>query len=173
MRTDMCFRADGRPAGRMSAEVCAAWYAVMVPVPPAPPGWLIVPDALLPAGISVGRFDAANYMRNLPPALPTQRLGGSYAYMRRMLRAHRVQMRLAVDLLGDHGLYDAFQERCEAETGTNSFWLGVSQYMDEPDTAPDPEVSLQLEVQALRAEMADRRAFIAATRRLSERAPAA
>jgi hypothetical protein len=39
--------------------------------------------------------------------------------------------------------------------------------MDEPDSAPDPQVALELENRALRAELADRRAFIAAARRLA------
>jgi len=135
----------------------------MVPEPPAPPGWLRVPDALLPAGIAVGRFDAANFLRN---SLASS-FRPTYAYMRSMLRAHRVELRIAVGLLGDRGLSAAFQERMEDETGNSSHWLGICAYMDEPDSAPDPQVALELEVLALRAELADRRAFIAAARRLA------
>ena len=93
----------------------------------------------------------------------------TYAYLRRMLRAHRVELRIAVDLLEDHGLSDDFQDLVEQETGNSPHWLGICPHMDEPDSAPDPEVALQLEVRGPRAEAADQRAFIAATQTLAWR----
>jgi len=159
-----CFTPDARAPSQVMPAVCAGWYAAMVPVPPAPPGWLCVPEALLPAGIVSAWFLASEYVAPPPPParfLPT------YSYMRRMLRAHRVELRIASSLLDDHGLDDEFQERVEDETGNSPHWLGISPYMDEPDSAPDPQVALELENGALRAELADRRAFIAAARRLA------
>ena len=123
-----------------------------------------MPFALLPAGFSRGWFLASEYVA--PPPAPA-RFRPTYSYMRSMLRSHRVELRTAVDLLTDHGLDDEFQERVEDETGNNSHWLGLCACMDEADTAPDPQVALELEVLALRAELADRRAFIAAARRLA------
>ena len=93
----------------------------------------------------------------------------TYAYLRRMLRAHRVELRLARDLLDDHGLSDEFQDLVVQETGNNSYWLGFQPHVDGPDSAPDPEVALQLEVQGLRAEAADQRVFIAAIQTLVSR----
>ena len=93
----------------------------------------------------------------------------TYAYMRRLLREHRVELRVAVDLLEDHGLTDEYQGLVEEETGNSGWWLGFQPHMDGPDSAPDPEVALQLAVQGLRAEAADQRAFIAAIQTLVSR----
>ena len=93
----------------------------------------------------------------------------TYAYMRRLLRSHRVELRIAVDLLADHGLTDEFEELVDDETGNTPHWLGMCPHMDEPDSAPDPEVALRLEVQGLRAEAADQRAFILAIQTLVAR----
>ena len=97
----------------------------------------------------------------------------TYAYMRRLLRDHRVELRIAVDLLADHGLTAEFEEAVDDETGNTPHWLGMCPYMDEPDSAPDPEVELRLEVAGLRAEAADQRAFILAIQTLAARPPPA
>ena len=128
-----------------------------------------LPDALLPAGISVGWFDATRYARNL--AVAPAPIPGSYAALRDMLRAHRVQLRIARVLMGDSGQMTEFLRRVELATGTETFWLGSAPYMNELDSAPDPEVALQEEVRALRTEAADQRAFIAATRALVAQTP--
>jgi len=87
--------------------------------------------------------------------------------MRRLLRSHRVELRIAFDLLEEHGIGDDFDELVEDATGNSPHWLGISSFMDEPDSAPDPQAALELENHALRAELADRRAFILAARRLA------
>jgi hypothetical protein len=166
---DVCMRSDGREAGRQSWETLARWYAVMVPTPPAPPGYMDVPDALLPAGVSTGWFNAAQYARNLavdPPPVP-----GSYLALRDMMRAHRVQMRIARNIIDANRHTDEFLRRVELNTGVGSYWLGSTPHMAELDRAPDPDVAMREEIRTLRAEAADRSAFIAATRTLVASTP--
>ena len=93
----------------------------------------------------------------------------TYAYMRRLLRDHRVELRIALQLLEEHGLAPEFEEEVDFATGNTPHWLGICPYMDEPDTAPDPEVALRLEVAGLRAEAADQRAFLTAIQTLVAR----
>ena len=90
----------------------------------------------------------------------------SYATLRRLLRSHRVELRIAVAMLEHRGLEDEFEANVEDATGNNSHWLGFCDDMDGLDSAPDPEEALQLEVAGLLAEAADQRAFILAIRTL-------
>ena len=95
----------------------------------------------------------------------------TYAYLRRQLREHRIDLRLAQDVLLAHGLMDEYLHLVEDETGDSAHWHGMCPQMDAPDSAPDPEVELRLEVAGLRAEAADQRAFIAAIQTLAARPP--
>ena len=97
----------------------------------------------------------------------------TYAYLRRQLRAHRVELRIARSVMFAHGVSDEYLHRVQDDTGNCPHYLGMSPHMDAPDSAPDPEVDLQLAVQGLRAEAADQRAFILAIQTLAARPPPA
>ena len=171
---DVCLRSDGCEAGRQSWETLALWYAAMVPTPPAPQGYMDVPGPLLPAGVSTGWFDAAQYAKGLavgPPPVP-----GSYIALRNMMRRHRVHMRIARNIIDENRHTTEFLRRIELNTGVGSYWLSDATHMAELDRAPDPDApvalenrELRAENRALRAELADRSAFIAATRTLVAR----
>ena len=86
-----------------------------------------------------------------------------YAKKRRLLRAHRRNMRIMEDLICEHGLDEELEERLIEETGTVNFWLGSDpEEMDEPSDTEDPEQQLRTTVDALRAEAADQQAMVQA-----------
>ena len=79
----------------------------------------------------------------------------AYAIKRRLLRQHRVQMRVMKDVLRDHGLEDDAEAALEEETGDDFFWLGTDSEMDEASDVSDPE-------QKLHAAAADQSAMVQA-----------
>ena len=95
------------------------------------------------------------------PDVPLPR-GTAYAYKRRMLRAHRDEMRIMTDLLVEHHLDIILEERIVEETGSYGHWLGDHPQMDEDSDGPDPIIALRREVRGLQDEATDRQAFIAA-----------
>ena len=78
-----------------------------------------------------------------------------YAKKRRLLRAHRDQMRIIDDLIKEQGLEEELEDRIFYETDNTSYWLGHSESMDEDSDQEDPEA-------ALRQELADKSAFVEA-----------
>ena len=70
-----------------------------------------------------------------------------YAKKRRLLRAHRIQMRIMDDLIDDNDLHDELEERMVEETGNTGFWLGYdSEGLDESSDKEDPEKTLRKEI---------------------------
>jgi hypothetical protein len=92
-----------------------------------------------------------------------------YSKMRRMLRKHRVNMRIMQDLLESYGHEDELEACLIEETGNTQFFLDVNTEMDESSDAPDPEAELREEVRALRQEAADRQAFVIASQGMATR----
>ena len=86
----------------------------------------------------------------------------AYAKKRRWLRAHREELRIARDLIADHGLEAELENRLIRETGNTGFWLGSDDELDEPSDADDPEETLRVEVAGLRAEASDRTSMVQA-----------
>jgi len=86
----------------------------------------------------------------------------AYAFKRRMLRAHREEMRIMTDILIEHNLDEVLEARVVYETGEYGQRLGEHPQMDEDSDEPDPIVALRREVRGLRDEATDRQAFIAA-----------
>ena len=86
----------------------------------------------------------------------------AYAKKRRLLRAHREEMRIALDLLIEHGLEAEYESRLIAETGNTGFCLAYSEVLDEASDVEDPEAALRDEVAGLRAEAADRTSMVQA-----------
>ena len=87
-----------------------------------------------------------------------------YSKKRRLLRAHREQMRVMEDFIDSHGLLDEFEETLLEETGDTGFWLGDDDEaggMDEPDDSPDPE-------QELRQALSEREGFIQAAKEMMD-----
>ena len=72
-----------------------------------------------------------------------------YAKKRRLLRAHRIQMRIMEDLIDDNELQDELEDRMVEETGNTGFWLGYdddSEGLDESSDKEDPEKTLRKEI---------------------------
>ena len=86
----------------------------------------------------------------------------AYAKKRRWLRAHREELRIARDLIADHGLEAELENRLIRETGNTGFWLGSDDELDEPSDADDPEEKLSAAVQSLREEASDRTSMVQA-----------
>ena len=84
-----------------------------------------------------------------------------YAKKRRLLRRHRAQMRVMMDLIDDNDLQDELETELDA-TGNDNYWLGDHSDMDEPSDAEDPEAALRKEVSVLRADAADKSALLSA-----------
>ena len=78
-----------------------------------------------------------------------------YAKKRRLLRAHRENMRVIDEFIQEQGLEEELEDRMIDETGNTNFWLGHIDYMDEDSEQEDPEA-------ALRQELADKNAFVEA-----------
>ena len=77
-----------------------------------------------------------------------------YAKKRRALREHRIEMRIMTDVIHEHDLDEALEDRMTEETGNNGKWLGECS-MDEDSDEEDPEATAHLTVHALRQESAD------------------
>ena len=95
----------------------------------------------------------------------------SYAKKRRLLREHRVQMRIMEDLIEEAGLYTELREEMLVEVGNVPFWLGFDDGpggMDEASDTEDPETALRHEVADLRREASDRQALVAAVQDLRD-----
>jgi len=84
-----------------------------------------------------------------------------YAKKRRLLRAHRVEMRVMMDLIEDVGLEETLDAMMIDETGNVNFALDLHSEMDEESDQEDPEV-------ALRQENDDKQAFLEAARCMLE-----
>ena len=78
-----------------------------------------------------------------------------YAIKRRLLREHRVQMRVMDNVIRQHKLEDDAQDAMVEETGNAGFYLGTDSEMDEESDVSDPE-------QELRAAAADQGAMVQA-----------
>ena len=85
-----------------------------------------------------------------------------YAKKRRLLRGHREQMRVMMDLIEDNDLEEELQEDMIAETGNTNYWLGYTSDMDEASDVEEPEAALKKEVEGLKAEKADKQAMVSA-----------
>ena len=93
----------------------------------------------------------------------------SYAKKRRLLREHRIQMRVVEDLLDLNNLTEEYNVEVMMELDHVPFWLGVDDGpdgMDEKSDCEDPETVLRHENNQLRREAADRQAFITAVQAL-------
>ena len=80
---------------------------------------------------------------------------------------HREQMRVMDDFIEDNGLKSELEATVIEETGNTGFWLGLddgSDGLDEDSDAEDPEAVMGQQVRALRQELADQRAFVAAVK---------
>ena len=83
-----------------------------------------------------------------------------YAKKRRLLRAHRQQMRVMIELLEEQELRGELEERLVEETGITHFWLGMDDdgpnTMDEGSDQEDPEAVAKVRVRSLLGEAEDR-----------------
>ena len=61
-----------------------------------------------------------------------------YAKKRRLLRDHRINMRIVDDVILVNGLQEELEERMIQETGDANFFLGLDVDLDEPSDAEDP-----------------------------------
>ena len=81
----------------------------------------------------------------------------AYAITRRLLRQHRVRMRVMDDVIRQHRLEDDAEDAVVEETGNSGFYLETDSEMDEASDVSDPE-------QELRAAAADQSAMVQAVR---------
>ena len=84
-----------------------------------------------------------------------------YAIKRRLLRQHRLQMRVMDNVIRQHGVEEDAEALVVEETGNTGFYLGWDSEMDEPSDAEDPE-------QQLRAAAADQSAMVQAVQGAGE-----
>ena len=80
-----------------------------------------------------------------------------YAKKRRILRAHRAEMRIMDDFIWDHGLGHELNLHMLDEIGNPGLWLGYSSEFDETSDKEDPE-------KTLRKEIDDKRHFLEAAK---------
>ena len=88
--------------------------------------------------------------------------------MRRLLRAHRAQMRVMETLIEHQNLSDELEDMLIDITGNTIFWLGAHDFMDESSDAEDVEAVLVAENAALRASAADANALLLAAQQVLE-----
>ena len=88
--------------------------------------------------------------------------------MRRLLRAHRAQMRVMETLIDHEDLGDELENMLVEITGNSIFWLGEHDFMDETSDAEDVEAVLVAENAALRASAADANALLLAAQQVLE-----
>ena len=89
----------------------------------------------------------------------------AYSKKRRLLRAHRRNMRVMDDVINENGLADELEDRMIEETGNTNFWLGEDSgmgMMDESSENEDPEAVAKQRVSELLQESRDTQAFVAA-----------
>ena len=96
-----------------------------------------------------------------------------YAKKRRLLRDHRVQMRVMEDVLEHHGLTEECHAEIMDEMDNTPFWLGFDNGpggMDETSDTEEPGATvvqdLEGKVERLQCALADQQAFIAAVQDL-------
>ena len=82
-----------------------------------------------------------------------------YGKKRRTLREHREELRIAVGILDDYGLHEAFEEEVIEATGNSPFWLGYD--VDEPDGMDEPDDPLTDPMLAVQRNMAEERESLA------------
>ena len=87
-----------------------------------------------------------------------------YAKKRRLLRNHRIKMRVMEDILVENGLEEELDHRLMEETGSTNVFLGQDAFLDESSDTEDPEQQLRATVDNLRTEAADQRALVTAVR---------
>ncbi len=83
-------------------------------------------------------------------------------------------MRVMDDLIADHNLGQELEDRLIEETGNTNFWLGEDSgqdSMDEDSDQEDPEAVLRQQVQDLRREAADKKAFLEGAKMILEAPP--
>ena len=80
---------------------------------------------------------------------------GGYAIKRRLLREHRVQMRVMDNVIRHHDLEEKAEAFVAEETGNTGYYLGWDSEMDEASDEEAPE-------QELRAAAADQSAMVQA-----------
>ena len=88
-----------------------------------------------------------------------------FAKKRRLLREHRVQMRIMDQMLTGVGLAGEVEAELMDENDDTGFWLGydtASEGMDENTDGEDPEAEAKQQVQELRQEATDQQALVAA-----------
>ena len=85
-----------------------------------------------------------------------------YSKRRRLLRDHRVKMRIMDEVITDNGLEHELEYRLIEETGNTNFFLGIDSDMDEPSDVEDPEQQLRATVDSLSAEAVDQSAMVQA-----------
>ena len=61
-----------------------------------------------------------------------------YAKKRRLLRRHRVNMRIMDQVISQSGLDEELADQIERATGNTNFYLGLDDVMDEDSDAEDP-----------------------------------
>ena len=88
--------------------------------------------------------------------------------MRRLLRAHRAQMRVMETLVDHEDLGDELDNMLVEFTGNSIFWLGQHDFMDEGSDAEDVEAVLRAENAALRASAADQSTMLLAAQQALE-----
>ena len=88
--------------------------------------------------------------------------------MRRLLRAHRAQMRVMETLIDHENLGDELEDMLIDITGNTLFWLGAHDFMDESSDAEDVEAVLVNQNAALRASAAEANVLVLAAQQMLE-----
>ena len=92
----------------------------------------------------------------------------NYAKKRRLLRDHRINMRVMDAVISENGLQEELEDRLVQETGDTNFWLGQDSFLDEPSDTEDPEDTLRATIAGLRSEAADQNTMVQAVQRALE-----
>ena len=92
----------------------------------------------------------------------------NYAKKRRLLRDHRINMRVMDDVIFENGLQEELEDRLVRETGNVNFFLDQDASLDEPSDTKDPEDKLRAAVAGLRAEAADQSTMVQAVQQALE-----
>lgn len=85
-----------------------------------------------------------------------------YAKKRRLLNAHRVQLRIAEDLINANDLMEEYEDAVLEETDTAGVWLEEDPGLDEDSDQEDPEAIAKEELRQLRQEPVDLQSFVTA-----------
>ena len=95
----------------------------------------------------------------------------SYAKKRRLLREHRVHMRIMETMIHEAGLQSELEDEVLLATGNDPFWLGLDDDpggMDEASDTEDPEPDLRRENEELRRAFVDQQTFISVVQDLRD-----